>query len=80
MFNYLVNNRYGSGTKVPVRLKGLDPNRKYRVKEINLYPGSGSVLGNEDLTFTGDFLMNVGINPETNTYHSSVVLQLEAIL
>jgi alpha-galactosidase len=79
MFNYLVNNRYGSGTKVPVRLKGLDPNKKYRVKEINLYPGSGSVLGKEDLTFTGDFLMNVGINPETNTYHTSVVLQLEAI-
>jgi alpha-galactosidase len=79
MFNYLVNNRYGSGSKVPVRLKGLDPNKKYRVKEINLYPGTGSVLGNEDLTFTGDFLMNVGINPEASTYHTSVVLQLEAI-
>ncbi|WP_245447103.1 alpha-galactosidase [Mucilaginibacter celer] len=79
MFNYLVNNRYGSGTKVPVRLKGLDPNKKYRVKEINVFPGTGSVLGNEDLVLTGDFLMNVGINPETNTYHTSVVLQLEAI-
>ncbi|SDI69221.1 alpha-galactosidase [Mucilaginibacter sp. P25] len=79
MFNYLVNNRYGSGSKVPVRLKGLDPNKKYRVKEINLYPGAGSVLGKEDLTFTGDFLMNVGINPGNNAYHTSVVLQLEAI-
>ncbi|MET3502644.1 alpha-galactosidase [Mucilaginibacter rubeus] len=79
MFNYLVNNRYGSGTKVPVRLKGLDPNKKYRVKEINLYPGTGSVLGKEDLTFTGDFLMNVGINPGNSAYHTSVVLQLEAI-
>ncbi|QTE40570.2 alpha-galactosidase [Mucilaginibacter gossypii] len=79
MFNYLVNNRYGSGTKVPVRLKGLDPNKKYRVKEINLYPGAGSVLGKEDLTFTGDFLMNVGINPGNSAYHTSVVLQLEAI-
>jgi len=79
MFNYLVNNRYGSGSKVPVRLKGLDPNKKYRVKEINLYPGTGSVLGKEDLTFTGDFLMNVGINPGNSAYHTSVVLQLEAI-
>ena len=79
MFNYLVNNRYGSGTKVPVRLKGLDPNKKYRVKEINLYPGAGSVLGKEDLTFTGDFLMNVGINPGNSAYHTSVVLELEAI-
>ncbi|PWK80473.1 alpha-galactosidase [Mucilaginibacter oryzae] len=79
MFNYLVNNRYGSGTKVPVRLKGLDPNKKYRVKEINIFPGRGSVLGNDDQTFTGDFLMNVGINPKTNASHTSVVLQLEAI-
>lgn len=79
MFNYLVNNRYGSGTKVPVRLKGLDPNKKYRVKEINLYPGAGSVLGKEYLTFTGDFLMNVGINPGNSAYHTSVVLELEAI-
>ncbi|MGF7075685.1 alpha-galactosidase [Mucilaginibacter sp. 3215] len=79
MFNYLVNNRYGSGSKVPVRLKGLDPNKKYRVKEINLYPGTGSVLGKEDLTFTGDFLMNVGINPGNSAYHTSVVLELEAI-
>ncbi|GGB19899.1 alpha-galactosidase [Mucilaginibacter rubeus] len=79
MFNYLVNNRYGSGSKVPVRLKGLEPNKKYRVKEINLYPGAGSVLGKEDLTFTGDFLMNVGINPGNSAYHTSVVLELEAI-
>jgi alpha-galactosidase len=79
MFNYLEKNRNGSGSKVPERLKGLEPNKKYRVKEINLYPGAGSVLGKEDLTFTGDFLMNVGINPGNSAYHTSVVLELEAI-
>jgi alpha-galactosidase len=76
MFNYLVNNRYGAGTVVPIRLKGLDPQKKYTVKEINLYGGAGSALGN-GVTATGDFLMTVGVNPECNTYHPSVVLQID---
>jgi alpha-galactosidase len=78
VFNYLVNNRYNAGTKVPVRLKGLDPQKKYKVKEINLYPGSNSSIGN-DLTLTGDFLMTVGVNPDVNSGRTSVVLQLDEI-
>ncbi|MDN5285822.1 MAG: alpha-galactosidase [Mucilaginibacter sp.] len=78
VFNYLVNNRYGTGTKVPIRLKGLDPQKKYQVKEINLYPGSNSALGN-DQTFTGDFLMTVGVNPHVDNHRSSVVLQLDEV-
>ncbi|MGF7038971.1 alpha-galactosidase [Mucilaginibacter lappiensis] len=78
VFNYLVNNRYGTGTKVPIRLKGLDPQKKYQVKEINLYPGSKSALDG-DLIFTGDFLMTVGINPDVNSGRSSVVLQLDEV-
>jgi alpha-galactosidase len=73
-----VNNRYNGGTKTPVRFKGLDPNKRYSVKEINLYPGTGSVLSG-DLTFTGDFLMTVGINPEISAYHTSVVLQVDEL-
>jgi alpha-galactosidase len=77
VFNYLVNNRYAAGTKAPLRFKGLDPQKKYTVKEVNLYPGTGSVLeGNQ--VYTGDFLMAVGINPEISSYHTSVVLQLDA--
>lgn len=78
VFNYLVNNRYNAGTKVPVRLKGLDPQKKYQVKEINLYPGTNSTIGN-DLTLTGDFLMTVGINPDVNAGRTSVVLQLDEV-
>jgi alpha-galactosidase len=78
MFNYLVNNRYGAGTKVPIRLKGLDPEKKYSVKEINLYPGNNSSIGN-NLTFTGDFLMTVGINPDVSSGRTSVVLQLDEV-
>jgi alpha-galactosidase len=78
VFNYLVNNRYGTGTKVPVRLKGLDPQKKYQVKEINVYPGSKSLL-DSDLTLTGDFLMTVGVNPNVNSGRTSVVLQLDEV-
>ncbi|MEZ2334341.1 alpha-galactosidase [Mucilaginibacter sp. RCC_168] len=76
MFNYLVNNRYGTGTHVPIRLKGLDPQKKYQVKEINLYPGAKSPIEN-DLVLTGDFLMNVGVNPRVDKNRTSVVLELD---
>jgi len=77
MFNYLVNYRYDEKTKTPIRLKGLDASKRYKVKEINLYPGIKSEI-NSDETYTGDFLMKVGINPKVNSGRSSVVLQLDA--
>jgi len=40
MFNYLVNNRYDTGTKRPIRLKGLEPDKTYTISEINLFPGT----------------------------------------
>lgn len=78
VFNYLVNNRYNSGTKVPVRFKGLDPQKKYAVKELNLYPGTGTVMP-ANLVLTGDFLMTVGVNPQVSAYHTSVVLQVDEV-
>ncbi|MBE7177332.1 MAG: alpha-galactosidase [Mucilaginibacter polytrichastri] len=76
VFNYLVNNRYNTGSKRPVRLKGLDPAKNYRVREINLYPGTSSTLGTK--TFTGDFLMKIGYNPDVRKDRASVVLKVES--
>ena len=78
IFNYLVNHRYDAGSKLPIRLKGLDPAKKYRITEIDLYPGTPSTL-DAGKTYTGDFLMTVGFNPGVNAGRSSVVLKLEAI-
>jgi alpha-galactosidase len=78
MFNYLVNNRYGESSKLPVKLKGLDPQKRYLVKEINLYPGTQSTI-KENLTLSGDFLMTVGLNPDLNTQRTSVILSLTEI-
>jgi len=78
MFNYLVNNRYGESSKMPVKLKGLDPQKRYLVKEINLYPGTQSTI-KENLTLSGDFLMAVGLNPDLNSQRTSVILSLTEV-
>jgi len=76
MFNYLVNYRYGAGSLLPIRLKGLDPARNYRVSETNLYPGTSSTL-EAGKVYSGDFLMKVGINPDVHAGRASVVLMVE---
>lgn len=76
IFNYLVNNRYGEGSKFPILLKGLAPSKKYKIKEINLFPGTKSTI-DETKTYTGDFLMKIGFNPDINTNRTSVVLTLQ---
>ncbi|MEN3324749.1 alpha-galactosidase [Mariniflexile soesokkakense] len=79
MFNYLSSNRFMERmTKRPIKLKGLDANKKYSVKEINLYPGVKSTL-NELIVYSGDFLMTVGVNPEVDTKRTSVILLIEEV-
>lgn len=79
MFNYLSSNRFMERmTKRPIKLKGLDANKKYSIKEINLYPGVKSTL-NELVVYSGDFLMTVGINPEIDTKRTSVILLIEEV-
>lgn len=78
IFNYLVNNRYAAGSERPIRLKGLDPQKRYQLKELNLYPGTTStIIGNK--TYTGEFLMTVGYNPDVKAGRASVVLELKAM-
>lgn len=76
IFNYLVNNRYGEGSVYPVKLKGLDAKAAYRLREICLYPGNNSPI-DAGKTYSGEFLMTVGFNPQVNSGRTSVVLQLE---
>lgn len=78
IFNYLVNNRYGAGSKFPVKFKGLNSTKKYMVKETNLYPGTNSTLG-EGEVYSGDFLMNVGFNPDVRSGRNSVILVVNEV-
>jgi alpha-galactosidase len=45
-----------------VQLQGLDPKKKYRIKEINLFPETKPTLAENDKVFSGEYLMNVGLN------------------
>ncbi|MEO5593038.1 MAG: alpha-galactosidase [Chitinophagaceae bacterium] len=78
MFNLLVNTRVViTATELPVQLAGLDPVKKYSVKEINLYPGTSSPIGEN--IYSGDFLMKVGINPYVTGRRQSVVLEITEV-
>jgi alpha-galactosidase len=78
VFNYLVNNRFGKGSKLPIRFKGLEAAKKYRIEEVNLYPGTKSTL-KPNQVFTGDFLMQIGFNPDVNAQRTSVILKVEEV-
>lgn len=75
MFNYLVNSRYNAGTHLPIRLKGLDPDKKYAISEVNLYPGTISNITNA--TYSGKYLMTVGVNPEVRDSRPSVLIGVQ---
>ena len=59
------------------KLKGLDMNKKYKITELNVKSGHSSFYGNGK-TFTGEYLMKVGINLNIgNPYDSTVLLLTE---
>lgn len=74
VFNYLVNNRYGHGSALPIVFKGLDASKTYTITETNLYPGTNSPING---SYSGDFLMTVGFNPQVYAGRNSVVLLVE---
>ncbi|RFZ94648.1 alpha-galactosidase [Mucilaginibacter conchicola] len=76
MFNYLVSSRYDAGPRARTTMKGLNPAKKYTVKEINLYPGTQSSVKAEG-TYSGDFLMKIGIDPVIESGRSSVILKID---
>ncbi|WP_346856779.1 alpha-galactosidase [uncultured Draconibacterium sp.] len=80
VFNYLVNNRYMStATTRPVVFAGLDANKKYRLKELNVYPGRRSWIDTEKV-YSGDFLMKVGMNPNVSLRNTSVLIEATEVL
>jgi alpha-galactosidase len=62
-----------------VRLEGLDPLKKYIVKEINLMPEAKNTFEVSGNVFSGDFLMKVGLKVSSSKQESSVVLEVTAV-
>lgn len=45
-----------------LKIQGLNPNKMYKVEEINLMPGTKSTLKEHGKVLSGDFLMKVGLD------------------
>ncbi len=61
VFAFDIHPRYDE--QIPkLKLNGLDPAAKYKVKEINLMPGNTSALSANDKIYSGDYLMTVGLD------------------
>ena len=77
VFAFDIHPRYAEKT-LPVRLQGLDADKKYRVKEINMMPGNGSSLKGNDQVFSGEYLMNVGLDLFTTQQLNSRLIEITA--
>ena len=74
VFAYNINHMLGHKTP-QVLLKGLDPNKKYKVKEINKY-NDQSHCSNDCKIVMGEALMACGIKLTLTKEHDSAVIEL----
>lgn len=61
LFHYILNPRYRE-TFSRVRLQGLDPDKRYLVREVNLAPGTKSVNPDDGKVWSGYDLLHTGLN------------------
>jgi alpha-galactosidase len=78
LFAYNLYPRYAE-KQHNIKLRGLDPDRRYRVEEINLMPGATSTLAENGCTYSGDYLMKVGLNAFSFAPLTSRVITLTAL-
>lgn len=65
LFNYNLNIREQEKVN-RVRLQGLDPQKQYKVEEINMMRGAKPILADNGHTYSGDFLMKVGLDLDSS--------------
>lgn len=61
VFAFDIHPRYSEAVW-PVKLQGLNPNKQYRVQEINRMPNARGGQYAEPKTYSGEYLMQVGLN------------------
>ncbi len=74
LFSYNLSVRYKE-IFTKVRLQGLDAQKQYKIEETNLMPGAKSTLPDNGKTYSGDYLMKIGLNlmPRATPLSSSVL-------
>ena len=72
---YDIHPRYGERV-VPVRLRGLNAQMRYRVREICLMEGQKSRLACNDKVYSGDYLMKAGLTILSASDMTSHIIEL----
>jgi alpha-galactosidase len=69
----------------PVKLLGLEANKKYKIEEINKIPGAndfsmftGGFAANGK-TFSGDYLQKIGLQLPNNSDQTSAVIEITEV-
>ena len=76
LFSYTLNSRFGE-TFNRVRLRGLDPAKTYKIQEINVSTeGRRSGPSESGGSYTGDYLMKIGLNVSSGAALSSAVFEI----
>jgi alpha-galactosidase len=75
LFSYALHPRT-FGQFSPVRLQGLDPNKNYKIEEINAIPNPWSRFSANGKTFSGDYLMKIGLSLPNNSDLTSAVIEI----
>ena len=60
----------------PLKINGLNPDKKYKIEEINMLPGAESKLSFNNNTYSGDYLIKVGIPIFSNQHTVSHVIEI----
>jgi len=66
-------------THGPIALQGLDPHRRYRVREINLPVGAKSELALNGQSLDGASLMYGGVVPPLRNQYTSAVIEFDGL-
>jgi alpha-galactosidase len=75
LFSYNLHTRYKEAFQ-PVKFRGLDAHKNYKIEEINLFPDTKSRFSFNGKSFSGDYLMKVGLNVSGSEALSSWVLEI----
>ncbi|KAA6343973.1 Alpha-galactosidase [termite gut metagenome] len=75
LFAFDIHPRYGERI-YPLRLEGLNPNKIYKIKEINLLPDTKSILACNEQTYSGEYLMKVGLTVFSSAHTVSKIIEI----
>lgn len=78
LFAFDIHPRYRENIQ-PLRLHGLDPDKSYRLEEINMIPDARSRLKCNGQTYTGDYLMKVGVQVFSPAHTVSHVIEITEV-